>query len=268
MRKGLERLEQAAHRARSARETASEVAGAWDRLKPVAFSDRTLARARIVTREKQGPAHAPFDMLRTRLLRVLHVRGWRSVAITSPTPGCGKTTTCLNLAFSLARQRGERTMLVELDLMKPQMAALLDVKPDVPIVEALTGRSPPESAFLRYGHNLAIGLAGAGARNSAEILLGPDSAEALLRAADALAPSVILYDLPPLFVVDDTLGFAAKADCALIVAAEGQSTLAEIDAAVTQLSRVTEVVGVALNKSAFPRRDASYGYYGYYGHRP
>jgi Mrp family chromosome partitioning ATPase len=267
MRTGLERLLRAAHRARVGRETGSEVAAAWDRLKPVAFSDRTLARARIVTREKQGPAHAPFDMLRTRLRRVLQERGWRSVAVTSPTPGCGKTTTCLNLAFSLARQRAERTVLLELDLMKPQMAALLGVKPPAPILEALTGRAAPESCLLRYGQSLALGLASGGIRNSAEILLGPESVEALLRLDVALAPDVILYDLPPLFVLDDTLGFAAKADCALIVAAEGQSTLAEIDAAIAQLSRVTEVLGVAVNKSAFPRRDASYGYYGYYGHR-
>jgi Mrp family chromosome partitioning ATPase len=265
MRFGLEKLQRAAERDRSADAASPEVAAAWARLRPVAFEDRALARARIVTRDKRGPTHAPFDMLRTRLLRVLHDHGWRTVAITSPTPGCGKTTACLNLAFSFARRRSGRTLLIELDLVRPQMAALLRVRPERPINDALTGRAPIESCLLRYNDRLALGIAAPSPGDSAEILHGPDCAEALLQAAAAFAPDVILCDLPPLLAVDDGLGFAAKADGALLIAAEGESTLAQIDASVAQLSRTTEFLGVVLNKSAFPSRASPYGHYGYYG---
>ena len=33
------------------------------------------------------PAHAAFDMMRTRLLRTLRANGWTSVGVTSPTSG-------------------------------------------------------------------------------------------------------------------------------------------------------------------------------------
>jgi Mrp family chromosome partitioning ATPase len=262
----MERLEKVILRGRRGRDVAVETEDAWRRLKSLSPDRRTLARARIVTSDKTNPLHTPFDMLRTRLVRVLQDRGWRSVAVTSPTPGCGKTTTCLNLAFSLARRRGGRTMLVELDLVKPAIARLLGAGPERSIADMLTGVAEPESCFLRIGQTLAVGLATGVRRNSAEILQSAECAEAILRAATLFAPDVILYDLPPVFAVDDALGFAPKADCALIVAAEGQSAVDEIDACVTQLSRVTEVLGVVLTKSAFPRR-GGHGYYGYgYGY--
>lgn len=261
------RIEKVISRARRMQDRAESVAAAWAALEPASFDDTTLARARVVTRRKLGGGHhVPFDMLRTRLVRVMHDRGWRSIAVTSPTSGCGKTLTCLNLAFSLARREGGRTVLVELDLIKPAMVSLLGVAPGRSVGDFVAGDAPMESAFLRHGTNLALGLATQARRDSAEVLQSARCAEAMLAILDRLAPDIVLYDLPPVLAVDDAVAFASKADCALVVASEGESRLPEIDSCVAQLARVTTVVGVALNKSAFPSRGA-YGYYGYgYGY--
>ena len=120
----------------------------------------------------------------------------------------------------------------------------------------------PEEVFIRLADCFAVGVADAPRSHSAEILQSSLCAEALLETMDTLRPDIVLYDLPPLFAVDDALAFAPRADCALVVAAEGESRLDDIDACVAHLAKATEVLGVVLNKSVFPTR-AAYGYYGY-----
>jgi Mrp family chromosome partitioning ATPase len=260
MRAVLGGLERALVQSRKAQELSPEAAAVWAALEKITLSERALARSRIVTRDK-GVRSAPFDILRTRILRRMHQRGWRSIAITSPRPACGKTTTALNLALSFARRREGRTLLLELDLLKPEMANMLGVRPKRTIAEMLTGHAQPAECLLRYRDNLAIGIAGRGQRDSAELLQSGVCAQALLAADHALDPDVMLYDLPPFFSADDTLAFIGKADCALVVAAEGQSVLGEVDDCIAQISQSTEVLGVVLTKSAFPSR-SDYAYYG------
>jgi hypothetical protein len=40
-----------------------------------------------------------FDILRTKVLLTMRKNGWKRLAVTSPTMGCGKTTTACNLAI-------------------------------------------------------------------------------------------------------------------------------------------------------------------------
>lgn len=248
---------QEAHRA-----IPGEALAAWDRLHRATLDPRRLARARIVAYDKSDMQHMSFDMLRARVLRLMKVNGWRSVVITSPTPGCGKSMVSLNLGFSLARRIDGRVLLAELDMVKPHMAKTLGIRPPHSIAELFLRTATPEEVFLKLANSLAVGFVGDSRSHSAEILQSGFCAEALLNTIETLRPDIILYDLPPLFAVDDTLAFAPRADCALVVAAEGESRLDDIDACVRQLSQVTEVLGVVLNKSVFPSRRAQ-NYYGY-----
>lgn len=253
----VDKREPASHEARGA-----ALSQLWNNLPRVTLDPHVLAKARIVTHDKRDVRHMPFDMLRARVLRLMKANGWRSIAITSPTPGCGKTMICLNLAFSLARRIDGRVLLAELDMVKPRMARTLGITPPRSIAELFLRTAAPEEVFLKLADGLAAGFVGDSRSQSAEILQSSLCAEALLNTVEVLRPDIILYDMPPLFAVDDTLAFAPQADCALVVAAEGESQLDDIDACVKQLSRVTEVLGVVLNKSVFPSRGA-YAYYGY-----
>jgi Mrp family chromosome partitioning ATPase len=250
--------------ARDAVETAGigEAAeAAWAALPVMAPSARTLARARITTRDRPRGSPTAFDILRTRILRTMRQNGWRTVAITSPTSESGKTTTCLNLAFSFGRRREGRTLAVECDLIRPAFARLLQLQPRRSIADGIAGRAPVDECLIRCGETLAIGAATRPETASAELLQSAACVQSLWRMAQGYEPDVMLFDLPPLFVSDDALGFAAHADCALIVAAEGRSRLDEVDRCIDELSRVTNVLGVVLSKSAFAR-NVGYGYYG------
>ncbi len=76
-------------------------------------------------------------------------------------------------------------------------------------------------------------------------------------------PDAVIYDLPPLLVSDDAIGFLPQVDCVLLVAAAGQTTPTEIDECERLLGETTNFLGVLLNKCEVKNSDAyQYGYYG------
>lgn len=241
---------------------AFEAEEAWARLRPVELDPRRLARSRVVTHDKSDAAHIHYDMLRTRLLQTLKDREWRSIAVTSPSPGCGKTLTCLNLAFSFARQTGCRTLLLELDLRRPRMAELLGVRPSRCVSSLLSGEANAQETLLRWGRGLAFGLAKGSIPDATELIQDDASVESLSRALAALAPTVVLIDLPPLLATDDAAAFLRRADGALLVAAAGKTELGEIDRCAREISQATTDLGVVLNRSEFTPKSYG-GYWGY-----
>jgi hypothetical protein len=53
-------------------------------------------------------------------------------------------------------------------------------------------------------------------------------------------------------------------DCALLVAAAGSTTIAQVDACERDIAAHTNVLGVTLNKCRYLDKDQAYGY-DYYG---
>src|SRR5262249_52416000 len=59
-----------------------------------------LEQRRIVAHNVVDPRSKAFDMLRTQVLQAMDQKNWQFLAVTSPTEGCGKTVTAINLALS------------------------------------------------------------------------------------------------------------------------------------------------------------------------
>lgn len=100
----MERIQSALAKARSARDRNFNPPALAARPHPapiprdlseVALDPKVLARNLVVTHQP-GARAASFDVMRTNLLRTLRTNGWTRVAITSPTPGCGKSTVALS----------------------------------------------------------------------------------------------------------------------------------------------------------------------------
>jgi protein-tyrosine kinase len=220
----------------------------WSRLKICELNAKCLARHRIVTPTRQDRAHAAFDMLRTRVLQDLRHNRWTSLAITSPTGGCGKTTVSLNLAFSLANQKDCRTLLVDLDLRRPQIAKILGLRNPLLIESFLKGQGDVSDFFLRFGDNIAIAANSRPVTYAAELLQSPEATRALKNLRQELTPDVIIFDLPPMLSNDDVTSFLPNVDCVVLVAGAGTTTANEIDVCANDLSQNSNVLGVVLNK--------------------
>lgn len=266
----MERVQQALEKARALRSgeaaaptpaaapAPSRVDEAWAALKDLPTDPAALLRAHIVT-AVDAPDARVFDLMRTKLLHQMRTNGWKRIAITSPGPSCGKTTVALNLAFGLARHQDLRIVLAEADLHRPTMARVLQARIVTGFPDLLEGRSILQDCVLRLRPNLAATLAPGARRQAAELLQSPSAKSALDAIEAALDPGVFLFDLPPTLASSDVLAFAENVDAALIVAAAGQTTLAEIDACERELATRTNVVGVVMNRSLY--MEQAYGAY-------
>jgi protein-tyrosine kinase len=236
---------------------------AWMKLAEATLKPRKLDAARIVA-HRPGPEAAPFDLMRTNLLRHLREQNWTRVAITSPSSGCGKTTTSLNLAFSLARQADLRVMVLELDLRRPSMARTLGLSGPLRFSGVLDGSESMQTQLLRWGTNLAFGVSSDPVSSPAELLSSARAAEVVDAIEARYRPDVMLLDVPPVLVSDDTIAFLDQVDCALMVAAAEHSTFGQIDRTGKELAEHTKVLGVVLNKCRLLDRNDGYGYDGDY----
>ena len=235
----------------------------WSALTKFDPKQKFLEQKRIVAYQS-GHEALPYDVLRTRLLHETRANKWRRIAITSPNAGAGKTMTCINLAFSLARQQDHRTMLIEMDMRRPSMAQVLGIKGTQQFSDALGGRSPVEDHMVRYGQNLAFAVNQTTARNPAELLQGAAAAQAIDSIEEKYQPDIMIFDLPPLFASDDAMGFMDQVDCALLIGEAEKTTIDEIDKCEQELAARTNVLGVMLNKCRYlGSHEGDGSHYGY-----
>src|SRR3989442_1254287 len=90
-------------------------------------STRSTARTQNWRRwEPQSPQAEVFRLLRTNLEFVRLTHSPRTILVTSAIEREGKSTTCANLAITLARA-GQRVALVDLDLRRPSLARFFDL---------------------------------------------------------------------------------------------------------------------------------------------
>lgn len=261
----MERIQSALAKARSARDRKLQPSGTsgksgqgnpWTDLAEIALEQKVLARNLIVAHQP-GQAAASFDVMRTNLLRTLRSNGWTRVAITSPSPGCGKSTVALNLALSLARMPDQRVLLIELDLRHPSLVEKLGLPKTQNFIESIGKGSLDLAQIKRVGLNLALALNSRPLASPAELLSAPRTADLIDEVEQRLRPDVILFDMSPLLVSDDALAYLDQVDCALMVAAAEESSIAEIEKCGVELGKRTQVLGVVLNKCRYMEEDES-----------
>jgi protein-tyrosine kinase len=216
-----------------------------------------LENNRVVASDDH-PFRAHYDMLRTAILTKLRQNNWTTVAITSPSAGCGKTSTAVNLALSLARQKDLRTLLIDLDLRSPAVGRLFGIASSPPLERVLRGEIDFKECLVRWGDNLAIAANGRPTRIAAELLQSASAARVLRAMQQLLKPDVIIFDLPPMLGVDDVMAALPSVDAAVLVAAAGKTTLYEVDICEQSLAEQGKMLGVVLNKCRY--HPDNYGY--------
>lgn len=221
----------------------------WESLSPVQLVAEKLTGNSLFPISSQQPAALAIDQLRSKLLHGLATQGWKRIAVTSPTHGCGKSFVATNLALSLARRQASRTALVDLDLRSPNLAGLLGLTDAPDLVDFLTGEQPLESVFRRFGRTLALGLNKSPVEMAAETLHSPDTAEALAAMVEQLDPDVVIYDMPPALGSDDLLAMAPSLDAVLLVVDGTKTSPEEVRACERLLQDRIPLMGVVLNRA-------------------
>ena len=229
----------------------------------VSFDARTARENRLLVgggKDDQG-AIAAYGMLRTRLLHRMKAHGWCSVGVTSASPQDGKSLTAVNLALSLAREKNNLVVLLDLDMRNPSVCRTLGITPPVELLNFFNGSLvTPAETFMSIGlDNLIIAGNITATENSAELLASTRLEELLAFIKNSTHRPLILIDLPPVLSPEDTLEVAPRIDSLLLVAAEGVTPRTELQKAAALLADF-KLAGILLNRSSDTSMPYGYGY--------
>lgn len=225
----------------------------WTTLRRLRIDHASAARHLLYIDGEMNESVARFDLLRTMLTGTMEEHGLRRLAVAAPTAGCGTSYVAANLALSMARRPSARVMLADFNLRAPGLARQFGTTAPGPIAEVLTGGRDAIAHLRVHGDNLAVMMNSKPVPNSAELLQEPSLARTLRGLRAHLAPSIEIYDMPPLLGSDETLSFLPQVDGLLLVADGTRTTASDIAEAEALINGRTELVGLVLNRGEIGR---------------
>jgi Mrp family chromosome partitioning ATPase len=233
-------------------------------LEAIEFNSRICAENNILISDdaSAAAAHAAasYRLLRGRVLHRIKGSNWTTIGITSAGASEGKTTTVVNLALSIAREKLRDVYLFDLDMRNPSVFKKLGCVPSVPLTQYFTASIGPEHVLYRTNfEHLMIAGATSPERGASEMLASPKFDE-LLRYARRRSPNaLVLVDLPPALSTDEALVVAPRIDSLFIVVAEGVTRRDALARTMDVLGDFS-IAGIIMNRSS-ERLDSDY--YGY-----
>jgi capsular exopolysaccharide synthesis family protein len=235
-------------------------------LVPSASWDPEDLRTHILSNidQKSGLVEA-YRNVRSALLYSVSDGHTKFIAVTSAVPKEGKTTTCLNLAVSLA-QAGARVLMVDADMRRGELHKFFGLEGGRGLSDLLAGQAKAEAVIQRTGlPNLDLVATGPFPPNPAELVLRPEFNAFMDHARRQY--DRILLDCPPVMAVSEAtiLGSLAEGVVMVVWAGHTSRKLAQLAAKLLQ-ERGAKILGCVLNNLDFSRVGYYYysTYYGYY----
>ena len=208
-----------------------------------------------------------FNTLRTNLCYSTAQDGCPVFAVTSDFSGAGKSVISANIAASFATL-GKKTLLVECDLRRPELAEVFNVEKSAGLSELLSGvKGETADVITAVGiDNLDVVLSGRIPPYPFE-LLGSARMAAFVEESKAKY-DVIIIDTPPAFEVSDVGVIASLLTGIVMVARSNYSDVGAIRASEELINGVNgKIVGYVVNdvdyKGGAGYRKNKYGYRGY-----
>lgn len=235
---------------------------------------------RYLLTEKEIPFSVTesFKSIRSNIVFSLGTSDKKVVAISSPNPSEGKSTTAANIAIAFA-QTDSSVLLIDADMRKPVQHKTFKVKNDEGLSTLIISKS---SIAKSVKSNVANGLdllpSGPMPPNPSE-LLSSDQFKQLLEELSQDYDYVII-DTPPVNVVSDAMVMKDSINGILLVLKYGETTYADVTNCMKQIELANaSLFGFIVNEVKHTHGGAYYNYkykykykdysYGYgYGHRP
>lgn len=203
-----------------------------------------------------------YKLLRTNLSFSLpDESGCKVIGVTSSLRGEGKSTTSINLGYTIA-QTGKRVLLIEADMRIPSLSKYLRVKLKPGLSNLLAGQCSGTDVLQRSGVMKDLWVLNAGdiPPNPAEMLGSRQMAEAI--EAMKTCFDVILVDLPPVTAVSDALIVSKLTHGMVVVVRQGYCDRKSLDETVRKL-RFTEskILGFVMTGSEIQKKSYYKKYY-------
>ena len=187
------------------------------------------------------------------------------ILVSSSRPGEGKTFTSINLALSIALEQDKTVLLVDTDVLRPQVAKTLGIDSDLGLTDYLSSDDIDVQDIILSTNvdRLKLITAGRAHHLSTELLASQKMADLAREFATRYKDRIVLFDAPPLLGVNETAVVAMMCGQAIIVLEENRSKLSEIEQSIALIPPEI-AVGFVINK-AHRTQIGDYGYGYYYG---
>ncbi len=233
--------------------------------------DKSASVDLYAARQPKSPAAEAFRMVRTSLMLATPSEPPKSILITSPQVGGGKSLVAFNLAAVYAQMEA-KVILLDCDLRKARLHKVLDVRVSPGLSNYLAGRVSLEKVIYKVEEAIGDGIsfdfipAGTVPPNPVELL----NSRAFTQLLDMLREEydTIVVDSPPLIGFADALVLSRQVDGTILVVRNQQTPRPAAKHAKEQLLQVgSRILGVIVNDVKVER--GSYYYYGkyYYYHQ-
>src|SRR5258708_2950388 len=190
-----------------------------------------------------------FRALATRLDNLRRDRELKSVQVTSGATNDGKTLTAGNLAITLAQRTSSKVLLVEGDVQKPAVAALLGLEQSLGLSQWWSEPDADIAPFIRQWKGMSLWLLTAGKSydQPSEVLRSARFAKAFLELARWF--DWIIVDSTPLQPMVDANLWSRLVDGTLLVVREGVTPVQSLKRGLESLDN-PKLIGVVLNEAS------------------
>lgn len=206
--------------------------------------------ALVTALQPYHPRSEELRSLRTQLLIRWYKRSHptnRILAVASPDVGDGRSYVAANLAVLFA-QLGERTLLIDADMRKPQQHRFFNASDRIGLSAVLSGRAGADAAHVVPGlPRLHLLSAGAPPPNPLELLSRSELGALLDRCRHEF--DVVIVDTPPALSCSDVHAIGFAAGNAIVLARQEHTRIADATQVVRDLRNGgTHVVGTVINR--------------------
>jgi capsular exopolysaccharide synthesis family protein len=235
-------------------------------LYPLPVLARVPLIPRRLRRSPNGRTHLPSQVreaFRTLIVQITgEAEGRRVLMITSASSGDGKTSSAVNLAVSLAAA-GHETILMDLDIRKPDIARFLGLSATVPLADLISSKKKLGQLLSDAPGVPSLRVLATGEGSSGDLVEAlSHRMPQLIGQARELAEFVVI-DTAPVGEVSDALRIMSEVDAVVAVTRPGNTDRGDYDVMRDLLERTSNdpsgllVIG---NAPGMLRNHYGYGY--------
>jgi len=251
----------------SAEMNADDQAVETSRLRPAGWSSPTYDQSRkvklvpeimsanrcIAFADKPEVVDA-YKVLRTQILQKMQFLGGNTLMVTSALPGDGKTTTAINLAFTMAKEFQQTVLLVDCDLQQQDVHKQMGYKSDRGLIDYILDDCPVSELFTWPSiEKISVVSGGRLIRESSELLGSPRMKELVSDMKLRYPDRFVIFDMQSISAGADALVFAQLVDHIIMVVQEGKTPVSEIKRCVEMLPE-GKLLGMMLNRHKIDTR--------------
>lgn len=215
----------------------------------------------IIIEDPRSPTAECYKSIRSSLMLSSPEHPPKSLLITSVEPQEGKTSTSLNIARTLA-QTGNKVLLLDCDMRKPRLHAILGISNRVGLSSFLSGNTDKEIVAKLEENNLTVIPSGPIPPNPSE-LLGSERMANLLQGL-AKKFDYIILDTPPVMSVTDSQVLSHLVAGVVMVTRAGKTNYEMLGKGLKMLQSIhAPLLGIVINGMS-KKVSGDYYYGGYY----